>query len=174
EIRQLRDDLVQVADDAEVAELEDRGVRILVDRDDDVRVLHADLVLDRARDAEGDVELRRDGLARLADLGRVRIPAGVDDRTGRPDRAAERLRELLRERELLRAAEAAAAGDDDLGVLDRGAGRLLELLADDLRGRRMSRQLCRHRLDLRRAAAGRDRVERAGAEEREPRLRAPA
>jgi electron transfer flavoprotein alpha subunit len=47
-------------------------------------------VLDRAGDAGGQIELRRDGLARLADLGGVRVPAGVDDRAGRGDGAAER------------------------------------------------------------------------------------
>src|SRR5207248_4782288 len=134
ELGQLRDDLVHVADDAEVAELEDRRVRVLVDRDDRVRALHADLVLDRAGDAERDVELRRDGLAGLPDLRGVRIPARVDDGTGRAYRAAERARELLREREALGRAEAAATGDDDLRVLDRRAARLLELLAHDFRG----------------------------------------
>ena len=58
---------------------------VLVDRDDVLRGLHADLVLDRARDARREVQLRRDGLARLADLRRVRVPAGVDDRAGRGD-----------------------------------------------------------------------------------------
>ena len=57
--RQLRDDLVQVADDAEIGELEDRRVAVLVDRDDRPGALHADLVLDRAGDADGDVQLRR-------------------------------------------------------------------------------------------------------------------
>src|SRR5690554_4194695 len=33
-LRELGQDLVQVADDAQVAELEDRGVRVLVDRHD--------------------------------------------------------------------------------------------------------------------------------------------
>src|SRR6185437_3977567 len=95
ELRQLRDDLVQVADDAEVGELEDGRVRVLVDRDDRAGALHADLVLDRARDATGDVELRRDAPARLTDLRGVRVPAGVDDGARRRDRAAERLGELL-------------------------------------------------------------------------------
>src|SRR5438309_7750922 len=103
---------MDVADDAEIAELEDRRVRVLVDRDDRAGALHADLVLDRAGDAERDVELRRDGLAGLADLRRVRVPARVDDRARRADRAAEGLRELLREREVLRGAEPAATGDD--------------------------------------------------------------
>src|SRR3954447_23864908 len=106
ELGQLGHDLVPVADHSEVAELEDRRVRILVDRDDRAGALHADLVLDRARDAERDVELRRDGLAGLADLRGVWIPAGVDDGTGRADRAAERLRQLLREREVVGGAEA--------------------------------------------------------------------
>src|SRR4051795_1524110 len=48
---QLGDDLVQVADHAEVGELEDRRVRVLVDRKDVLRVLHPDLVLDRSGDA---------------------------------------------------------------------------------------------------------------------------
>src|SRR5206468_12502181 len=94
---QLRHDLVEVADDPEVAELEDRRVRVLVDRDDVLRGLHPDLVLDRARDAGREIQLWRDGLAGLADLTGVREPAGVDHRAGRRDRgvAAERLRQLL-------------------------------------------------------------------------------
>ena len=47
-------------------------------------------MLDGPGDAEGDVELRRHRLARLADLRRVGVPAGVDDRAGRGDRTAER------------------------------------------------------------------------------------
>ena len=90
---ELGDDLVQVADDPEVGELEDRGVRVLVDRHDVLRGLHADLVLDRAGDAGRQVQLRRDGLARLADLGGVGVPAGVDHRAGgRDGAAAERAR----------------------------------------------------------------------------------
>src|SRR5262245_3685893 len=64
----LRRDLMKVADDAEVGEVEDRRVRILVDGDDHAGALHPDLVLDRAGDAERDVELRRHRLARLPHL----------------------------------------------------------------------------------------------------------
>src|SRR5688500_5964020 len=95
---QLGNDLVQVAHDAEVGELEDRRVRVLVDRDDVLRRLHADLVLDRAGDSDREVELRRDGLARLADLAGVGEPARVDDRAGRGNCAAGRVGERLRER----------------------------------------------------------------------------
>ena len=93
---QLRDDLVEVADHAEVAELEDRGVLVLVDRQDVLRALHPDLVLDRAGDPERQVQVRRNGLARLPDLGGVRYqPASTTARvaaTGRPStpRAARR------------------------------------------------------------------------------------
>src|SRR6516165_10196806 len=83
---QLRQDFVEIADDPEVRELEDRRVRVLVDRDDVLRGLHPDLVLDRAGDPGGQVQLRRHGLAGLADLRRVRVPAGVDDGAGRGDR----------------------------------------------------------------------------------------
>ena len=92
-------DLVQVADDPEVGVLEDRGVRVLVDRDDQGRALHADLVLDRAGDPDGDVELRGDGLAGLADLGGVRDtsrhrrpPASPRRRRRAPWRAPRRAR----------------------------------------------------------------------------------
>ena len=92
-------------------------------------------MLDRAADPEREVELGLDDLAGLADLLGVRDPAGVDGRPRRPDRAAERLRELLDELEALRAADAAAAGDDDPGLLDRGGGAgLLDAIDDrDLR-----------------------------------------
>src|SRR5215207_3090873 len=108
-LRQLGHDLVEVADDPEIGELEDRGVRVLVDRDDVLRGLHADLVLDRARDPRREIQLRRDGLPRLADLRCVRVPARVDDGARRGDRAAERARELLERVEALGVAQAAAA-----------------------------------------------------------------
>src|SRR6476619_4082131 len=130
---ELGQDLVEVADDAEVGELEDRGVRVLVDRHDVLGVLHADLVLDGARDARREVQLRRDGLARLADLRRVGVPAGVDHRAGGRDGTAERARELLAELEALGLAQAAAARDQDVGVLDVDVGAALLAALDHLR-----------------------------------------
>src|SRR3954465_6536997 len=122
---QLGDDLVQIADHAEVRELEDRGVRILVDRQDVLRVLHPDLVLDRAGDTGGEIELRRDRLAGLADLGRVGVPAGVDDRAGRGAGAAHRLGQFLGQLEALFGPEATTAADEDVGVLDVDVGATL-------------------------------------------------
>src|SRR3712207_5589040 len=66
----LRDDGVQVAHDAEVGQLEDRGLGVLVDRHDRLRGLHAGPVLDRPGDADRDVELRADG---LAEIGRAHV-----------------------------------------------------------------------------------------------------
>src|SRR5205807_2825933 len=147
-------------------------VRVLVDGDDHVRALHADLVLDRARDAARDVELRRDAPAGLTDLRRVRVPARVDDRARGGHRAAERLGELLAELEILRPAEPAPARDDDLRVLDGRPAPLLVRLLEHLRGLREVLERDAHLLDLR-LAAGLGRVEGARPEEREPRLAAP-
>ena len=69
---------MEIAPDPEIGKGEDRRLSVLVHRDDGLRCLHSGSVLDGTRYAGGDVELRRDGLAGLADLVRVRIPAGVD------------------------------------------------------------------------------------------------
>jgi len=45
---QFRHDLEQVADQAEIGDLEDRCVLVLVDGDDDLGILHARQVLNRA------------------------------------------------------------------------------------------------------------------------------
>ena len=113
---ELRQDGEEVADEAVVGDLEDRRLLVLVDGDDDLRVLHAGEMLDGAGDADRDVELRRDDLAGLADLPVVRRVAGVDGGTRCADGGAE----LVGDRqddflELLGRAERAAAGDDDLG-----------------------------------------------------------
>ncbi len=57
--------------------------------------LHADEVLDRAGDADGDVELRGDGLSRLADLPLVGQQARLDDGPGTGDHAAKEVGEPL-------------------------------------------------------------------------------
>src|SRR4051812_6936206 len=151
---ELGHDLVEVADDAQVGELEDRGVGVLVDRHDVLRGLHADLVLDRAGDPRRQVQLRRDGLARLADLGRVGVPARVDHGARGGDRAAHRTRELLERLEALGLAEAATACHEDVGVLDVHVGAAL-LAALDHRGlEAVGRELDVHVLDRRGARAG--------------------
>src|ERR1700742_1310721 len=150
---QLGDDLVQIADHTEIRELEDRGVRILVDRQDVLRVLHTDLVLDGAGNAGRQIQLGRDRLAGLTDLGGVRVPAGVDDRAGRRDGAAHRLGQFLALLEALGSAEAAASTDEDVGVLDVDVGATLLAALDHRRLGRPGRELDVDVDDLSRAAA---------------------
>ena len=94
-VGQLGHDLVEVADDPEVRELEDRRIRVLVDRDDVLRGLHPDLVLDRAGDPGGEVELGRRPSCRSGrsgprrDTSRRRRPRG----SRRPRCSAERRRQ---------------------------------------------------------------------------------
>ena len=121
-----RHDLEQIADDAEVGDFEDRRVGILVDRDDGAGALHADQVLNRAGDAERQIQLRRDGLPGAADLPLHRQPAGVADRPRRGQLGAERLGQLLRERDVRLLLDAAADRDDPLGL--RQVDRLLRFL----------------------------------------------
>ena len=65
---QFRHEGEQIADQTVVGDLEDRGFLVLVDGDDDFRILHPGEMLDRAGDAAGDVKVRRDDFAGLAHL----------------------------------------------------------------------------------------------------------
>src|SRR6478735_11881603 len=94
-LRGLRQHGEEVSDDAEVDELEDRGLVVLVDRDDRLGRLHAGAVLDRTGDAARDVELRAHLLAGLADLRGVGVPPGVDRGAARTDGGAEGVGEVL-------------------------------------------------------------------------------
>ena len=76
-VHEFRDQGLVVAHESVVGDLEDRGVAVLIDRHDDLGVLHPGEMLDGARDAHGHVELRRDDLAGLADLIVVGRVAGV-------------------------------------------------------------------------------------------------
>src|SRR5438132_12376400 len=69
---ELGHQLEEIADEAVIGDLEDRRLLVLVDGDDDLRVLHPGEVLDGTRDADRDIELGGDDLAGLADLIVVR------------------------------------------------------------------------------------------------------
>ena len=90
-LRQRRDNREQITDHAVACLLEDGRIGILVDGDDQLGISHADQVLDRARDAAGDVQIRRDDFARLPDLMGVGDVAAVHCRAGCADCAAEHL-----------------------------------------------------------------------------------
>ena len=115
---------VEVPDDAEVGDPEDRRVRVLVHGDDRPARLHPGAVLDRPGDAGGEVELRGDRLAGLPDLEVVRRPSGVGDAAGRADRGPQGVREVLDDREAVLRPDPAPAGDDDVGAA-RGQGVVL-------------------------------------------------
>ena len=119
--------------------------------------LHADLVLDRAGDPGGEVELRRDGLAGLPDLAGIGEPAGVDDRARGRDRAAaaERLRQLVAQLEALGAAEPATARDEHVGALDVDVLAALLAAGDHPRARREVRERDLDLLDRGRPAGAR-------------------
>ena len=81
-----------------------------------LRRLHAGAVLDRPGDAQRDVQLRRHGLAGLADLELARVVAGVHRGTRGADGRAQRVGQFLDHAEVLGAADTAATGDDDRGL----------------------------------------------------------
>ena len=66
-------------------DLGEGGSAPVVDRHDHLRVLHTRQMLDRTRDATGNVQLRRHDLARLAHLQVVGRVARIDSRTADTD-----------------------------------------------------------------------------------------
>src|SRR5438552_1127359 len=102
---QFRDDLEQVADDPVVGDFEQRRLRVDVDDEDLLRLLHPGEVLDGAADADRDVELGPHRHPGLSDLEGLRDPSAVDGLARRGNRSAEPIRELLQQGEVLRGAE---------------------------------------------------------------------
>src|SRR5699024_3973856 len=99
----------QVAHDPEVSDVEDWRVAVLVDRDDGLRGLHPGEVLDRARDAQRDVELGGDRNASLPHLEIVVGVPRVHRDSGGTHRGPDLIGELLNELEPVLRADAAAA-----------------------------------------------------------------
>src|SRR5690606_35179504 len=112
---------------------------------------------------DGEVDVRRDDLAGQPDLLARRVPAKVHSSAGGADGGlllADRRREVLDDLERLAAAEAAATGDDDRGVLE------LEAFGDHLLAAGHARAALAGRGqgdDIGRAGA-RARLERLGAD----------
>src|SRR5580700_1100334 len=86
---QLGNRLIQIRDQAVIGDLEDRRVFILVDRNDDLGILHAGEMLDRPGNTDRNIEFRRHHLAGLADLPVVGRVAGIDRGARRTDGGAE-------------------------------------------------------------------------------------
>src|SRR5699024_7868997 len=107
---QLGRDVEQIPDDAEVGDLEDRRLRVLVDSDDRLRGLHPGTVLDRPRNTECEVQLRRNGLPRLPHLELRGVVAGVHGGTRGTDRSTERIGERFDDPELVGRSDTTATG----------------------------------------------------------------
>ncbi|MNF87279.1 hypothetical protein D3C84_697430 [compost metagenome] len=118
-------------------------------------------MLDGAADADGDVQLRRDDLAGLADLHVVGHETGIDRGARGTDRRTELVGQLVEQREVLAVLHAATAGNHHLGSGQLGSLGLGQLLADEAgdAGIAASRQ----RFDGGSAAFGRHRVETGAA-----------
>src|SRR5215469_17372744 len=74
-------DFENVCDHAVIGDLEDGRVLVFVYRHNRARALHADNVLNRAADSQGEIQFRRHRLAGTADLTIHRQPALVADWT---------------------------------------------------------------------------------------------
>src|SRR4051794_17720777 len=103
-------------------------------------------MLDRAGDADRDIDFRRDDLAGLADLIIVRDIAGIDCRTRSADAGAELVGERLDQAvEVLAILESPTTRDDDLGRGQLGTLRLGYLRTGE--GRETLVAGCRNLLD---------------------------
>src|SRR5579864_5964715 len=137
-----RYDLEQIADKPIIGDLEDGRFLVFVDGDDDLGILHAGEMLDRARYADGDIKLGRDDLAGLPDLIIIGHEAGIDGGARGADGGAKPIRELFQNLEILARLHAASARDDDA----RG-GELRPFRARDLRADEARKTRCGGRCD---------------------------
>ncbi|SAK99126.1 hypothetical protein AWB82_07270 [Caballeronia glebae] len=115
-------------------------------------------MLNRARDADGHIQLRRDDLAGLAHLKIVRNIARIDCRARCAQRRAEFVRERLqRLRVVLAATETSATRHDDVRARQFRTIQLRHFAAHELRDARIGRGF--DLLDRRVAAFRRNRIE---------------
>ena len=77
---QFRNRIKQVCNKAKISHLENRGFFILVDGHNHLAVLHAGKVLDRTRDTNRHIKIRRHNLASLANLIIIWHKPGIDCR----------------------------------------------------------------------------------------------
>ena len=99
-----------------VGDFKDRRLGIFIHGDDGPRAFHADDVLNRAADAEREIKLGRDRLARGADLTVHGEPAGIADGTRGGEFAAECVGELLSHFDVFLFFDAATDRHDDFGL----------------------------------------------------------
>lgn len=101
-----------------MGELEDRCIRVFVDGDDEARILDAQFVLDSTGNAQGDVNLRSNFLARNADLPFIRRPFFIDEGFGNAESCADALGKGLDRFHAVFGLDTAAGTDDDISRRD--------------------------------------------------------
>ena len=119
-----------------MGDVEYRGLRVVVDCDDFLALVHTRLVLDCAADSDCDIKRRSDGGSGLADLVVVVDEAEVNGGPCRGGRGAEAVGQVPDEPEVFLAAHACAAGDDEPGGLEVnffGPGVLFENFEGEVR-----------------------------------------
>ena len=79
---QSRQDLVQIANDAVVSNVEDRSCLIFVNCNDDIRLFHTSQVLNCTGDTDCKVYMRTNGLTGLSNLQVFGLPASIYNCTG--------------------------------------------------------------------------------------------
>jgi hypothetical protein len=98
-------------------------------------------VLDRTGDTDGDVQLRRDDLAGLADLHVVGHETRIDRGARRADGGAQLVGNALEELEVIAVLHAAAAGDHHRGGGQFRTIGLGDFLADEAGDARVVRRV---------------------------------
>src|ERR1700689_5866033 len=113
---QRRNYVEQISHDGIVSDLKNRSFGIFVDRNDGARAFHPDDVLNRAADAQREIELGGNRLAGRPDLAVHGEPAGVADWGRGREFAAEGLRKLLGQFDVFLFLDAAAYGNNDFSL----------------------------------------------------------
>src|ERR1017187_7639759 len=126
-LNQRRQDFMNIAHDAEIGNLKDGSIGVLVDRDDVLRSLHTNHVLGRPGDATRYVDRGLDGLARLTHLMGVRKPTGINDGPTGARCTVEQFRGLFNQRVLLRLTQTASTRNDDRRLFELWTAALFEV-----------------------------------------------
>ncbi len=88
-------------------------------------------MLDRTRDTDRKIYIRANSLSSLSNLQILALPAGIHNRTGAAHCTADRLSQIIKDLEILRASHTAAAGHENLSVHDiHCVGEVLDNLDD--------------------------------------------
>src|SRR5205823_13983166 len=108
----------EVTDDSVIRDVEDGSFRVFVNRHDSLRVLHADQMLNRTRDADRNLELRRHGLTRRSNLSIDWQPLRIANGTRRGQIAAQRFGKFFRQPEIIFAFDTTTDRDNDVGLTE--------------------------------------------------------